>query len=83
MFAKFIAANSTLKVSGGETDPFFNSASPPTTFKIGKCEVVDPTHANIQVQLYWRQEANVDQKEVYADTIKTPDKWLIDKIENR
>ena len=83
VFKKFISSGSSLNTAGGENDPFFNSATPPTTFKIGKCEMVDPTHTNIQVQLYWREESKTEQKEVYADTVKSGDRWQIDKIESR
>ena len=84
VFKKYISSESPLNSAGGEKiDPFFNSATPPTTFKIGKCEMVDGTHTNIQVQLYWRQEAKTDQREVYADTVKSGDRWQIEKIESR
>ena len=82
VFKKYLSA-SLLTNASGETDPFFNSATPPTTFKIGKCEMVDTTHTNIQVQLYWREGPKTDQKEVYADTVKNGDRWQIEKIENR
>ena len=84
VFRRYISPASTLSRSSAGPDPFFNSDTPPTTFKIGRCEVVDPSHTNVQVQLFWRhQDEKIDQKEVYADTVKDGDKWLIDKIENR
>jgi hypothetical protein len=64
-------------------DPFFLSDTTPTTFKIGKCEVKDDSHVDIQVQIYWRQEQKIDQKEVYADVEKVGDKWLIDEVNGR
>jgi hypothetical protein len=82
VFKKFISPESSLNTSGGP-EAFFNSPTLPTTFKIGKCEMVDPTHTNIQVQLYWREGSKTEQKEVYADTLKSGDKWLIDEIESR
>jgi hypothetical protein len=69
--------------SRNDEDPFFLSGTTPTTFKIGKCEVVSDTEVEIQVQLYWRQGNKTDQKEVYAETIKQGDKWVIDKVESR
>jgi hypothetical protein len=65
------------------TDPFFLSDSPPTTFKVGKCEIIDDTHVKMQVQLYWRGERKTDQKEVFAETAKSENKWLIKKVESR
>jgi len=38
---------------------------------------------DIQVQIYWRQEQKIDQKEVYADVEKVGDKWLIDEVNGR
>jgi hypothetical protein len=83
VFRKFISPNSSLNTSAGEIDPFFNSETAPTTFKIGKCEMVDSTHTNIQIQLYWREGAKTEQKEVYAGTVKSGDRWLIEKVESR
>src|SRR5262249_32250576 len=83
VFKKYLASASALGNTNEGTDPFFNSATPPTTFKIGKCEMVDQTHTDIQVQLYWREGPKTDQKEVYADTVKSGDRWQIEKIENR
>lgn len=83
IFRKFISQGSLLNNSGGEIDPFFNSATAPTTFKIGKCEMAGATRTNIQVQLYWREGSKTEQKEVYADTAKSGDKWLIENVESR
>ena len=85
VFRKYVLAGLPSEKPGtGETDPFYLSPKPPTTFKVGKCEMVDDTHANIQVQLYWRyDDRNTDQREVYADTVKSGDVWQIEKIENR
>lgn len=84
IFRRFISPESRLNAGDFEIDPFFNSISQPTTFKIGKCEIIDPTHTNVQVQLYWRHEdAKTDQREVYADTVKREDKWLMESIEQR
>jgi hypothetical protein len=83
VFRKFISPNSSLNTRAGEIDPFFNSETAPTTFKIGKCEMVDETRTNVQVQLYWREGAKTEQKEVYAGTVKSGDRWLIEKVESR
>ena len=66
-----------------ESDPFFLSTTPPTTFKIGKCESMNDTQGKIQVQLYCRFENKTDQKEVYADVVKSGDRWLIEKVEGQ
>jgi len=69
--------------SRNDEDPFFLSGTTPTTFKIGKCEPVTDTKVEIQVQLYWHQDTKTDQKEVYAETVKKVDRWIIDKVESR
>jgi hypothetical protein len=65
-------------------DPFLLSDTAPTTFKIGKCEQMDDSHVNMQVQLYWRHDSKTDQKEVYAEMTKNNgDNWMIDKVDSR
>ena len=68
---------------GANLDPFFLSDTTPTTLKIGKCELKNDTHVEMQVQLYWKHEGKTDQKEVYADVAKAGDQWLIEKVESR
>jgi len=84
IFKKFLSPELLGYRDTGEKDPFYLSANVPTTFKIGKCELVDDSHANVQVQLYWRHsDQNTEQREVYADTVKSGDVWQIGKIEDR
>lgn len=84
IFRKFLTSALLTDRNGGEKDPFYLSATAPTTFKIGKCELVDDSHANVQVQLYWRHsDQNTEQRELYADTVKNGDTWQIAKIEDR
>ncbi len=64
------------------TDYFTATDQAPKTFKIGKCESQDATHATLQVQLYWRDDIETVQKEVHAEAVKTGDKWLISKVTN-
>lgn len=84
VFKKFLSSELLNGRNDGGKDPFYLSPNAPTTFKIGKCELVDDSHANIQVQLYWRHnDQNTEQREVYADTVKNGDEWQIAKIEDR
>jgi hypothetical protein len=85
VFKKYVAAGFPTDIPGNdESDPFYLSAKAPTTFKVGKCQIVDDSHSDVQVQLYWRySDRNTDQREVYADTVKTGDVWQIVKIEDR
>jgi hypothetical protein len=82
VYERFISPKFQTDVAAG-TDPFFRSTTPPTTFKIGKCESISDSQGKIQVQLYWRFENKTDQKEVYADVVKSGDRWLIEKVESR
>ncbi|MGB4990208.1 MAG: hypothetical protein WBO10_13285 [Pyrinomonadaceae bacterium] len=63
-----------------KTDIFTASEDPPTTFKIGECKVIDKTKTDIQVQIYWRDDAQTVQKEVHVETVKTGEDWLINKV---
>jgi hypothetical protein len=63
-------------------DYFTATDQAPKTFKIGKCVVKDPTHAEFQVQLYWRDDIETVQKDVQAEAVKADDTWLIDKVTN-
>lgn len=72
----------TLSKSAGSTDYFTASDEPPKTFKIGKCEAPQPDKANVQVQVYWRDDAKTVQKEVNVEAVKTGDTWLINKVSN-
>jgi len=82
VYDRFVSPGFSSTASGA-ADPFFLADTTPTTFKVGKCEQRDESHIAMQVQMYWRQDAKTDQKEVYADLTKTGGKWLIDKVESR
>ncbi len=70
----------TLSRSSSQTDYFTASDEFPKTFKIGKCELPQPDKANVQVQIYWRDDTKTTQKEVNVEAIKTGDAWLINKV---
>ena len=72
----------TLSTLSEEKDYFTNSALPPKTFKIGKCEAPQSDRADIQVQIYWRDDNRTTQKEVHVQAVKIGDAWLINKVTN-
>ena len=76
-FYKSLSASSDTK-----TDIFTASDDPPKTFKIGKCEAPHPDRADLQIQVYWRDDAKTVQKEVHVEAVKTGDAWLINKVTN-
>ena len=63
-------------------DYFTASDQAPKTFKIGKCEAKDADHADLQVQLYWRDDIETVQKEVHVEAVRTGGSWLINKVSN-
>ena len=72
----------TLSVSAGSTDYFTASEEFPKTFKIGKCELPQSDKANVQVQIYWRNDTKTVQKEVNVEAVNQKDAWLINKVSN-
>ena len=72
----------TLSVSAWSRDYFTASDEFPKTFKIGKCEAPQPDKANVQVQLYWRDDTKTVQKEVNVEAVNRNDAWLINKVSN-
>ena len=86
VYRKFISPDFPLDSKNWESDPYLLSHNFPTTFKVGKCEMVDESHVRVQVQLYWRPEdsdGKTVQKEIYADAVNKGDAWQIAKIEDR
>ena len=75
-------AASLEKAPPSAIDYFTSTEQAPKTFKVGKCDATDPTHARFQVQLYWRDDIETVQKEVHAEAVKTGDVWLINKVTN-
>lgn len=63
-----------------ESDPFTLSATIPKTFRIGKCEVLDPDKVKLQVQLLWRDEKESRQSDVNVEAVRSDDRWLIAKV---
>ena len=72
----------TLSAANDTRDYFTASDDPPKTFKIGKCEAPQPDKADVQVQIYWRDDAKTVQKELHVEAIKTGDSWLVNKVSN-
>ena len=70
----------TLSESARSKDYFTASDDFPKTFKIGKCELPQPNKANVQVQIYWRDDTKTVQKEVNVEAVNRKDGWLINKV---
>jgi hypothetical protein len=59
-----------------------NNTDFPKAFRIGKCEVIEPTKTNIEVLLFWKTDTRTEQKAINVEVVKQNDKWLINKILN-
>lgn len=63
-------------------DYFTATENYPKAFRVGSCTSESDDKAILQVVLLWRDDTKSEQKEVKVETIKTGDKWLINKIFN-
>ncbi len=64
-----------------ENDVFTtNSADVPRAFKLGACQVIEPSQTRVEVLLFWRDENSTQQRSITAEVFKQGDKWLINKI---
>ena len=70
----------TLSALPGSTDYFTASDEFPKTFKIGKCELPQSDKANVQVQIYWRDDTKTVQKEVNVEAVNQKGAWLINQV---
>jgi hypothetical protein len=59
-----------------------NNTDFPKAFRVGKCEIVEPTKTNMEVLLFWRDDTRSEQKAINVEVVKQNDKWLINKILN-
>lgn len=61
-------------------DQFTLTEEYPKTFKIGECKSENATNADLQIQLYWRDDFTTVQQEVVANMVKENGKWLLDGV---
>jgi hypothetical protein len=54
----------------------------PKAFRVGGCRVVDPSKTEIEVLLFWKNDARSEQKAIKTEVVKQGDKWLINKVTN-
>ena len=68
--------------SDSGVDYFTASDTPPKTFKIAQCTAEGDDKADIHVQIYWREDPKVTQKEVHVEAVKSGESWLVNKVSN-
>ncbi len=72
-----------LRGSGESGRDYFTATDNyPKAFRVGSCSVEQDNTALFQVLLFWRDDTKSEQKEVKVETVKTGDKWLINKVFN-
>src|ERR1035437_2069868 len=81
-FQKFFAPGFSPSPNSGGPDPFTLATDWPTTFKVGERRVRANDKTDLQVQLYWRTDPVVVQKEVHVEVVKINGAWMINKIGN-
>ncbi len=54
----------------------------PKAFRVGACQVVEPTKTNFEVLLFWKDDKRTEQKAISVEVVKQGDKWLVNKILN-
>ena len=73
----------SLQSVAGENDIFTTkNIDFPKAFRVGGCQVIEPTITNIEVLLFWKDDKRSEQKAIHVEVIKQNDKWLINKILN-
>ncbi|MBX7169604.1 MAG: hypothetical protein K1X72_01530 [Pyrinomonadaceae bacterium] len=64
-----------------ENDVFTtNSTDIPRAFKLGGCTVIEPTKTEVEVLLFWKDSARIEQKSIFTEVVKQGDTWLINKV---
>lgn len=64
------------------TDYFTATDNYPKAFRVGECTFGSVDSSTLQVLLLWRDDKQTDQKEVFVETVRVGDKWLINKVSN-
>ena len=68
------------KVADG-ADPFTTGTSDfPKAFRVGECSETSNGQTAFQVLLFWRDDTSSQQQMISVETVKTDDKWLINRI---
>jgi hypothetical protein len=76
LFSRLSTANAS------DMDYFTASETPPKTFKIAQCTAEGKDKADVHVQIYWREDPKVTQKEVHVEAVKVGEAWLVNKVSN-
>lgn len=73
----------TVRNSPVDSDPFTTrSTDIPKAFRIGGCKLAEPTRAEIEVILFWRDDSRSEERKIRLEAVRRNDKWLINKLLN-
>lgn len=66
-----------------ENDVFTtNNNDYPKAFRVGKCQIIEPSKTNMEVLLFWKTDTRTEERAINVEVVKQGDRWLINKILN-
>lgn len=67
-----------------DSDPFTLTPGDdlPKAFRVGGCQTAAPDKTELQVLLFWKDDARSEQRELKIEAVRQNDKWLINNISN-
>ncbi|MDQ3798402.1 MAG: YbjP/YqhG family protein [Acidobacteriota bacterium] len=54
----------------------------PKAFRVGGCKTVAPDKTELQVLLFWKDDARSEQREIRVEAVRQSEEWLIGNISN-
>ena len=72
-----------LEMPDGDFDYFTQTADYPKAFRIGECKISSPEKTVFQIVLFWKTPERDEQREVYAETVKQKNEWLINSVSDK
>jgi hypothetical protein len=76
-------AASLASSSDANRDYFTASDEYPKAFRVGACRATGTDKSEVQVLLFWKDDQRSEQREVWAEAVKTDGTWMINKVTNR
>lgn len=62
-------------------DPFTTGDEDvPKAFRVGECREIANDRAEFQVLLFWRDDTRSEQREIKVETVRSPDRWLVNNV---
>ena len=80
---KFLSSElvKTLSASNETAKDYFTATDKyPKAFRVGSCQAISPRKTVFGILLFWKDDAQSEQREIKVEAVKENDKWLIDKV---